>query len=264
MSGVCDSLCICVRPLVMMLKLDVTYGAASATAISMSRQASSTNNFSRRCLWIVPACFMATQSFANTLYKASPLCSCSTRLLDPNVQIWSRSLDYSLSVFRHCQIWRSSCSNLVTACRCPEGGLQNSHTYPLKRKSSVVIMARGRGRGRGRGGGRGRGRGRPDGEGEGSDESGEEFEERPKMGTLLDHHIWKHGACGDRHCVAAETTHDEAAAAVGQSATAGLLPPSDSEDDEEAEKPAPKPKGQVSELLHKRISQLPQHSQNVI
>lgn len=46
-------------------------------------------------------------------------------------------------------------------------------------------MARGRGRGRGRGGGRGRGRGRPDAEADGSDESGEEFEERPKMGESI-------------------------------------------------------------------------------
>ena len=46
-------------------------------------------------------------------------------------------------------------------------------------------MARGRGRGRGRGGGRGRGRGRPDAEADGSDESGEEFEERQKMGESI-------------------------------------------------------------------------------
>ena len=47
----------------MMLKLEATYGAASTTAISMSREASSmkrSDNPSRRCPWIVPALSIAT------------------------------------------------------------------------------------------------------------------------------------------------------------------------------------------------------------
>ena len=110
----------------MMLKLEATYGAASATAMSMSRQASSmkrSDNPSPRCLWIVPTLFIATpvvyRRCAELLLSFLALRGCLILCA-----YLSRSLDYSLSVFRNCQIWRSSCSSLLTACNLPGGSLQ--------------------------------------------------------------------------------------------------------------------------------------------
>ena len=106
-------------------------------------------------------------------------------------------------------------------------------------------MARGRGRGRGRGGGRGRGRGRPDADGDGSDESGEEFEERPKMGiSTQSYTVTRWAQVTALRSAEGVLIAADAVALGGQSATAGMLPPSDS-DEEETAKPAAEPKGQV-------------------
>lgn len=64
----------------------------------------------------------------------------------------------------------------------------------------------------------------------------------PSLAFVLERSSWVDG-----RNILCSSTMISIAATGGQSATAGMLPPSDSDSDEE-EKPAPKPKGQVSQL----------------